>query len=171
MSISSWFHKIETEAGVIKIDINAVIGKLIAGVSLVAHEADALLKWGVSQSANISAGLNAAAPIISALAGLATTAATGNAAAGLVVTRAVNSVDAAFAVATASVKALDAAKASIAASGGGSLSSDTEAVVAGINTITTANSHVAAVSAAALAAAQAIQAVIPPKAAPSVAAQ
>ena len=165
MTISSWFHDVETEVGVVKVDINTIIGKLISGVELAGHEADALLQWAVGQSGNIKAGLDAAAPIIAGLAGLATTAATGNPAAGLVVNRAINSVDAAFSVAQASVKLLDAAKVSLASTGGGTLSSDTAAVVAGIQTITGANSHVAAVSAAALKAAEAIQAILPPKAA------
>ena len=72
MTISSWFHNLETEAGIIAVDINAVIGKLISGIELVGNEVDALLKWTVSQSANIEAGLNAAAPIIAAVTGLAT---------------------------------------------------------------------------------------------------
>lgn len=163
MTITSWFQNVEAQVGIAKVDINAVIGKLISGVELLGHEADALLKWAVSQSGNIEAGLNAAAPIIAGLAGLATTATTGNPGAGLIVNRAINSVDAAFNVAQASVKLLDAAKVSLSATGGGTLSTDTAAVVAGIQTIAGANSHVAAVSAAALNAAEAIQALIPPK--------
>lgn len=164
MTITSWFHSVEAKVGLVQVDINAVIGKLISGVELVGHEIDALLKWGVAQSANIEAGLNAAAPVIAAVAGLATTAATGNPGAGLVVNRAINGVEAAFATAEASVKLLKAAKVSLAETGGGTVANDTAAIVAAVHAITTANSQVANVSTAALNAAQAIQALIPPKA-------
>lgn len=168
MTISSWFHNLETEAGIIAVDINAVIGKLISGIELVGNEVDALLKWTVSQSANIEAGLNAAAPIIAAVTGLATAAATGNPAAGVAVNAAINGVNKAFNAAQAAVNAMNAAKASLTASGGGSLSNDTAAVVAGVHAITAANSTVANISTAALSAAQSIQALIPAKVAPLV---
>lgn len=163
MTITSWFQSVEAKVGLVHVDINAVIGKLISGVELAGHEIDALLQWGVSQSENIEKGLNDAAPVIAAVAGLATTAATGNPAAGLVINRAINGVNTAFTAAEASVKLLNAAKVSLAETGGGTLVNDTTAVVAAVHAITTANSQVANVATAALNAAQAIQAVIPSK--------
>ena len=160
----TWFQDVESEFGLIKVDINTVIGKIINDIALVGHEVDALLKWVVSQSGNIQAGLTAAAPIIAAVGGLATTAATGNPAAGAVITEALNGVNTAFAAAQTAVIAMNAAKASLTATGGGTLANDTAALTAGIHAITTANSTVAQVSTAALTAAQAIQAVLPPAA-------
>ena len=157
----TWFQDVESEFGLIKVDINTVIGKVINDVSLAAHEVDALLKWVASQGANIQAGLNAAAPIIAAVGGLATTAATGNPAAGAVVSEAITGINKAFNAAQTAVVAMNAANASFALTGGGTLANDTAAVTAGIHAITSANSSVAQLSTAALSAAQAIQKVLP----------
>lgn len=165
----TWLTDVETELGVIKVDINHVIGKVISGVQIAAHEFDALFNWSLSQSANIAAGLNAAAPIISAVAGLATTAATGNPAAGAVVTRAISGVNTAFNVAQQAVKAMNVASqtlAASAASGNGAVVNDTAALMAGVQSVTGANTAVANMTTVALAAAKTLQAL---SAAPAVA--
>jgi len=169
----TWLTSIETELGIVKVDINQVIAKIIGGIELAAHELDALFQWGLSQTNSIASALNAVTPIISAVAGLATTAATGNPAAGKIVASAIADVDLAFAGAQKAVQAMQAANLALAASqaaGNGALVNDTSALAAGVQAIAGANSTVAHVTTAALNAAATIQALLPaptPAAAPA----
>jgi hypothetical protein len=159
----SFLTEIETEFGVIKINVNTVIGKVISGIELVASEADALLNWAISQSATIQADLTAATPIISAVTGLLTTAATGNPALGVAAADAVSGINVAVTAAETAVKALNAANAALTASkaaGNGKVVNDTQAVMAGIQSVIGASQTVANVKSVALAAAVTIQAAI-----------
>ena len=173
----NWFTNLiteaETEAGIIKVDVNEVIAKVVSGVELLAHEADVLLKWALAQTSGIASALNAATPIISAVAGLATMAATGSPAAAKVVASAVADVDLAFEGAQKAVLAMQAASAAMSnseAAGNNTLVTDTSAIAAGVQAIAGASASVSQITAAAVKAATAIQAVLPapvPAAAPA----
>lgn len=159
-------QEVETELGILKVDINSVIAKAISGIALLPHEVDAFIKWVLSETSNAQSILNAATPIISAVGGLATVAATGNPAAAAEVATAISGVNQAWTVAQSAITAMNKASTALAATGGGgSLTSDASAVIAAADSLSNGNAKVAAVSSAALSAAQAIQAIIPPKSA------
>ena len=162
----SFWQNTLTTLGVIKVDVNAVIGKAISGAELAAHEADALLNWVLGQTSTIQADLNAAAPIIAAVTGLVATAASGgNPAVGAAAEAGVNAVNAAFGLATKAVAALNDASSALHISknaGNGTLVSDTAAIMAGVQSVTGATATVANVKTAALTAAAAIQAALAP---------
>ena len=161
----SWLTDIETEFGIIKVDINHVLGKIASYVQLADHEFNAFLQWGASHSAAIAADLQAATPIISAVGAFAATAATGNPAAGAIVTSSIASINSALAGAEQAVKAInDAYNASQAskATGNTALVNDTAALAAGLSTLTNARASVTNVTTAALNASKAIQAFVAP---------
>lgn len=157
---SNPLQSIETEIGVIKVDINTVIAKAITRVQLAEHELSSLIQWGEANSAKIAAGLTAAAPIISEIGVMATTAATGNPAAGAAVGEALTLVNNAMSVAEASVAAMNASGAALKASqaaGNGALVNDTAAIAAGVTAVVHSSASVTAITTAAITAANMIQ--------------
>jgi hypothetical protein len=165
----SFIQKIETDIGLISVDINVVVGKLVSAVEVTAHEFDALLNWAVAQAPVIQADLTAATPIISAVTGLLLTASTGNPALGAAASAAVTGINEAVNTAETAVKALNAANAALQtskAAGNGAVVNDTQAVLAGVQAITGATAAVANVKTVSLAAAAAIQAAVNPPPAP-----
>jgi hypothetical protein len=155
-------HSIETEFGVIKVDVNTVIAKAITRIQLGEHELAALIKWGADNETKIAAGLTAAAPIISEIGVMATVAATGNPAAGVAVGEALTVINKAMAIAEASVAAMNASGAALKASqaaGNGDLVNDTAAIAAGVTAVVHSSASVTAVTTAAITAANMIQAV------------
>lgn len=140
-------------------NIQQALSSIIAREQNAAAALDYSIKWAVKQGPVLQAGLNEATPMLTALA-TAVSVLSPNAANAKTATSAINGVNAALSEAQVAVKALNNANAALqanAASGAGV--ADTAAVISAVKTVMNANAKVAAVSDAALNAAQIIHAI------------
>ena len=167
----SFWTNIMTEAGVIKVDINNVVAKIIKDEQLVLHEVQAFINWGIAQAPTLAADLNTVTPIVAALTGAVTTVVTGNPVLGSgtvsAITAAVDLVNNAMKSAQSSVNALSQAAAEVHASqsaGDGVLVQDTKGLLSIYQTVAGTSQSVSAVKTAVIAAAQTIQAATTPAA-------